>query len=422
MTDFFYKTFEQRHRGPRELIKTRLLAYLPFIQILVEAYPKSLALDIGCGRGEWLELVAEQGLSAKGVDLDEGMLEHCRKRGLHVENADALAYLKELPSESLSLVSGFHVAEHLPFDVLQQVVAETKRVLVPGGVLILETPNPENLTVGTNSFYLDPTHERPIPPQLLSFLPEFYGFQRSKILRLQESPQLKIEQKPTLMQVLNGVSPDYAVVAQKKGLPMLSEALDALFDQDFGLTLETLADRYHDALNLRLDLIQVKSDQIQVQLEKTLQDLHKLHQSNHHLWQIAEQRQQEIQGLLASTSWRITAPLRGVMNQWLLLRRHGPGARAKSLFKKVLRKPVMRAAASPRFALRIKRLADTLGVTERLQPFIRSILQQQGSTLSSQATDSSNKLRSRRSRLSSRAQQIYYDLKLAIADQHEGTN
>ncbi len=84
----------------------------------------------------------------------------------------------------------------------------------------METPNPENIVVATRDFYLDPTHQRPIPPQLLSFLPEFYGFARTKIIRLQESKDLEMRADLTLQDVLSGASPDYAVVAQKERLKM----------------------------------------------------------------------------------------------------------------------------------------------------------------------------------------------------------
>ena len=92
-------------------------------------------------------------------------------------------------------------------------------MLMPGGLLILETPNPENLVVGTSHFYLDPTHQRPIPPELLSFLPEYYGFAKLKTLRLQERRELSGGKAPTLFDVLDGVSPDCAVVAQKERNP-----------------------------------------------------------------------------------------------------------------------------------------------------------------------------------------------------------
>jgi SAM-dependent methyltransferase len=278
MSDDFYRAFEDKYRGSSDLIKLRLQVYLPFIQPLLHFYPKGQALDLGCGRGEWLELLSEQGFDATGVDLDDGMLQACRKKGAQVENADAVTYMMAQPANSFCVVSGFHIVEHLPFEALKQFVTEAKRLLLPGGILILETPNPENISVGSNSFYLDPTHERPIPPGLLSFLPEYYDFQRYKVLRLQENAELLGELSPKLIQVIDGVSPDYAVVAQTQGSPMLSEALNSVFEEEYGLTLHTLAERYQESIEKRLILIehnseksQTQEQQAQAQLQQALQ-------------------------------------------------------------------------------------------------------------------------------------------------------
>jgi SAM-dependent methyltransferase len=212
----FYRAFEDVYRGTREEIKERLRVYLPFALHCQELYDECKILDLGCGRGEWLELMSENGFKAFGVDLDDGMLDACREKALHAEKKDALATLEQMPDESLVIVSGFHIAEHLSFTILQGVVEQSLRVLKPGGLLILETPNPENILVGAMSFYLDPTHLRPLPPQLLSFLPVFYGFERTKILRLQDSPKLRGSEKITILDVLS--SPAY-----HSGYPVLKD-------------------------------------------------------------------------------------------------------------------------------------------------------------------------------------------------------
>ena len=112
--DGFYRAFEDKHRGSRELIASRLKAYLPFVQPLNELYPHSMVVDLGCGRGEWLELMQSQGFDVLGIDMDNGMLEACRELNLPVKHGDAIEYLKNLPNESLSIVSAFHVVEHIP--------------------------------------------------------------------------------------------------------------------------------------------------------------------------------------------------------------------------------------------------------------------------------------------------------------------
>ena len=249
----FYRAFEDRHRGSRELIRQRLEAYRPFILPLLDTYRPAKAVDLGCGRGEWVELLQCAGFAPQGVDLDAGMLAACTERGLPAMQGDAIAHLKTLDDGSQCIVSGFHIAEHIPFDDLETLVKQALRVLKPGGLLILETPNPENLVVGACSFFLDPTHLRPIPPLLLSFLPEFHGFSRVRTVRLQESAELRARADIRMMEVLGGVSPDYAVVAQKEASAEVMARFDAGFSAPFGLELHELADRYDSALERRMN-------------------------------------------------------------------------------------------------------------------------------------------------------------------------
>lgn len=269
MMDLFYKAFEEKHRGSRELIKSRLQVYVPFIKPLLVSYPAGRAIDLGCGRGEWLETLNEQGFSAVGVDLDDGMLQACRERSLNVITADAIDYLRKVPDSTICVVSGFHLAEHLQFEVLKDLVQQAKRVLVQGGLLILETPNPENIVVGTCDFYMDPTHQRPIPPELLKFLPEHYGFARSKVLRLQEDKDLKNIQDLGLVEVLWGVSPDQAVVAQKEGDPNLIALLNPVFEREYGVTLKQLTNKFQQSINQNLAHLETSVQQVKVKADET---------------------------------------------------------------------------------------------------------------------------------------------------------
>ena len=243
MSDQFYRAFEEKFRGPRGLIQQRLEVYLPFVQPVCAAYPEALVLDLGCGRGEWLELLQKNSIAAMGVDLDTGMLAACQQINLKVQCQDALESLKQLQDGSASVVSAFHLVEHLPFDRVKDLVAECHRVLKPGGLLIMETPNPENFMVATHNFYLDPTHLRPIPPDLLAFVPEYLGYESVKILRLQETDGVKTHPNLSMLDVLTGASPDYAVVAQKAGHTALKQSLQALFDQAFGISGYALLER-----------------------------------------------------------------------------------------------------------------------------------------------------------------------------------
>jgi SAM-dependent methyltransferase len=126
-------------------------------------------LELACGRGEFLELLREAGVEGVGVDRDEGMVEAARAAGLQVEPGDALDWLRSRGTASAAGVFCAHFAEHLAPDALQQVVAEAARVLAPGGVLVIATPNAASLSVLGHDFWRDPTHVRPYDPQLLAF-------------------------------------------------------------------------------------------------------------------------------------------------------------------------------------------------------------------------------------------------------------
>ena len=264
MSDQFYRAFEEKFRGSRALIQQRLEVYLPFVQPVCAAYPEALVLDLGCGRGEWLELLQKHAISAMGVDLDTGMLEACQQLNLKVQCQDALESLKQLQDGSASVISAFHLVEHLPFDHVKDLVAECQRVLKPGGLLIMETPNPENFMVATQSFYLDPTHLRPIPPDLLAFVPEYLGYEPVKILRLQETAGVKTNPNLSMLDVLTGASPDYAVVAQKAGYTALKNSLQALFDQAFGISGHALLERHR-----------LQANDFSFKLEKSISNIEK---------------------------------------------------------------------------------------------------------------------------------------------------
>jgi len=220
LLDAFYVAFEDQFRGSREVILNRLKVYLPIIQEAKVGTLDLPILDVGCGRGEWLELLRESGYAARGVDINRAMLEQCRNRELEVIESDVIAYLQSLPDDSLGAVTGFHIIEHLPFKVLMKLFDETMRILKSGGVVIFETPNPRNILVGSGDFYRDPTHRNPIHPDTLSFLAESKGFVRSESYFFAEkdgeSPLFKSSQ--TKFDNLNdyiNISRDYAMIAYK---------------------------------------------------------------------------------------------------------------------------------------------------------------------------------------------------------------
>ncbi len=181
--DAFYLSFEERFRGERSSIKERQKFYLPIVQNIIKDSSQSL-LDIGCGRGEWIELLKENSIKAIGIDLNRLMVQTALDFGLDAIKGDAISYLKNQEDESIDVITGFHIVEHLAFKTLISLFDESLRVLKKGGIIIFETPNPENIIVGSCSFYTDPTHINPIPPVTLEFMAINRGFKNIEIHRL----------------------------------------------------------------------------------------------------------------------------------------------------------------------------------------------------------------------------------------------
>ncbi|HOP48059.1 MAG TPA: methyltransferase domain-containing protein [Desulfobacteraceae bacterium] len=195
LLDAMYVSFEDKFRGTREDIKKGFKVYLPYVDEVIQRAGGGKILDIGCGRGEWLELLKEEGYDAKGVDINRAMVRLSLELGLDVDESDALDCLKDIPDKSLSAVTGFHIIEHLDFKRLIALFDESLRVLKPGGLVIFETPNPENLIVGAFSFYRDPAHRNPLVPESMQFFFEQRGFNNVSIFRLHKNMQY-FENKP----------------------------------------------------------------------------------------------------------------------------------------------------------------------------------------------------------------------------------
>ena len=217
LLDSLYWSLEEDLRGTPEEIKEEVKIYLP---ILENAGIKDGILDVGCGRGEWLEVLREAGFQAKGIDHNHIHIEHCKSLSLEVIETEALSYLRGLEEAGLNAVTAFHFAEHLPLKLLVRFLDEAGRTLKPGGLLILETPNPENLLVGSCNFYLDPSHKNPIPMQTMKLLVEARGFRCEDIMKLRPVSSVQIEVKDQLTSHVNHFlygPMNYAMVARKPG-------------------------------------------------------------------------------------------------------------------------------------------------------------------------------------------------------------
>ncbi len=162
--------FTERFRGSEDYVRDKQRFYLPYFQ------GRQAVLDLGCGRGEFLELLREAGVPARGVDLSEELVALCRHKGLEVEAADIFAHLGDLPNAALDGVFCAQVVEHLPSERLPELIRLAAAKLGRGGLVAIETPNPECLAIFATHFYLDPTHRLPVPPALLGFYLEEHGF------------------------------------------------------------------------------------------------------------------------------------------------------------------------------------------------------------------------------------------------------
>jgi len=236
-----YLELERRYRGTEEEIAERLALYVPYFEGLEARRgadgERLEILDLGCGRGEALKLLTERGFAARGVDASERMVSHCREQGLTAETGDLFAVLSARRESSLGGVVSFHVIEHLPPAQLDRLVRLAWRALAPGGVLILETPNPLSLVAGGRNFWLDPTHLRPVHPRALELLYRLAGFEPVEILELrpfpvaERLPEIDVETLPVgqreladrvnrlrdrLDDLLFGCQ-DFAVVGRKEG-------------------------------------------------------------------------------------------------------------------------------------------------------------------------------------------------------------
>jgi len=176
--EHFYSELENTFRGSKKEIKAKLKKYIPLVKNMKIKNKK--LLDCGCGRGEWLELISEEGYDITGVDINPIFVNELNRKFNVIED-NILNYLKN-KTEEFSIITSFHLIEHLTLEELLLFLRYSYVALQKNGFILLETPNPKNITVGACNFYTDPTHKSPIPPHLAKFLLEYTGFRNVKII------------------------------------------------------------------------------------------------------------------------------------------------------------------------------------------------------------------------------------------------
>lgn len=207
-------------RGSPDEIRHRLGIYIPNLTF-DDQREKPRIVDLGSGRGEWLELVSEANHPITGVFPDETTAPDPQPAypGMEVVIADALDWLRRQPDRSVDMITAFQVIERMSIDRLVAMLKEVMRVLRPGGRVILETPNPENIIVGAHTFWLDPDRVRPLPPALMEQLMRSLAFTSVEVLRLPPHEAIARYRNPEtlpgpLHELFSG-SDNYAVIALK---------------------------------------------------------------------------------------------------------------------------------------------------------------------------------------------------------------
>jgi O-antigen chain-terminating methyltransferase len=210
-TSIDWLRFAERFRGAEERVRAMQALY-------VEKFAGARnVLDIGCGRGEFLEAVREAGIGARGIDLNEESVALCRSKGLDAEAADLFAYLPAIADSSLGGVYCAQVIEHIAPERLPEMIRLLSAKAAAGALAAFETPNPECLAIFASHFYIDPTHTRPVPSSLLAFYLEEAGFGHIEVRQIEPAveswPELNELPKAVRERFFGGL--DYALFARK---------------------------------------------------------------------------------------------------------------------------------------------------------------------------------------------------------------
>jgi O-antigen chain-terminating methyltransferase len=205
---FDYTRFAGRFRGSEEYVRNGQRFYREFFE------GRHSVLDIGCGRGEFLELMREIGVPARGIELSPESVAMCRAKGIEVEQADLFEYL---PGRKFDGIFCAQVVEHLPPERIPEFVRLAATALERDGILVVETPNPECLAIFASHFYIDPTHTRPLPPPLMVFYFEEAGLGQIEVLRrspaIESMPEVGTLPQQFREAFFDGL--DYAVIGRK---------------------------------------------------------------------------------------------------------------------------------------------------------------------------------------------------------------
>ena len=209
-----YLDFENRFRGDREKIIEQFSKYDKLLDLVLKDVKSPSILDIGCGRGEWLQKFDNNIYDCYGIENNPEMIRKCKNHGLNIIEGDAIKSLSNFNDNSINLISIFHLIEHLNHSDLYTLLQECHRVIKEDGLLLMETPSIDNLLVSSNTFYLDHTHITHINAQAINFTLEIIGFNSVKNYFINGGP-LQDDSHMKLTRILNGTAQDLLIIATR---------------------------------------------------------------------------------------------------------------------------------------------------------------------------------------------------------------
>tara|TARA_Y100001968_G_scaffold332496_1_gene390869 strand:- start:6460 stop:7689 length:1230 start_codon:yes stop_codon:yes gene_type:complete len=239
--DQLYFNFENRFRGNRQDVINSFKVYDGSIAYCKSKFNTLNALDIGCGRGEWIEKLSFSGFDCLGIESNDSMVESCIENGFNIIHGDALNILKSLSDNKYSLISIFHVIEHLEKDYLDKILSQCNRLLTPGGLFLIETPSIDNIIVSSKTFYLDSSHINKINPDSLIYSLQNLGFNFAKYYYINSGPLFNADPL-NLTRVLNGIAQDICIIASNINIQKDCESSEYLrIEETLVQGLSTLA-------------------------------------------------------------------------------------------------------------------------------------------------------------------------------------
>ena len=282
MDSDYYLDFENKFRGDRKEILNIFSSYEPLIETVIEGKSSPILIDVGCGRGEWLQRCQNKFYKSIGIESDNYMAKLCRDYGLSVIEGDAIDELSKFEANSISVITIFHVIEHLEFNKLQKMIGECHRILSDDGILIMETPSIDNLIVSTKTFYIDHTHINHINPEAISFHLEKAGFNKVKYYYINGGP-LQDSHPLKITRILNGVAQDLCIISTKNhdlSEKIFSDNLQWKSHLNIGLTLFEAAIEFDIKLETLVELIrkhQSSSNEIRLMKEEIISLKNQIH-------------------------------------------------------------------------------------------------------------------------------------------------